>query len=98
MPERCYSDVQYEMTYQDRGYVIDEFGRKINVESPRESGLDNFVVAETRFEANIVCNLCMFGTAKVNAVGETKREALDSARNQVRQFLLNHCESGKNLI
>ncbi len=98
MPERCSADVQYVMTYQDRGYVMDEFGRRINIESPREFGWDNSVVAETRYEANIVCNLCEFGKAKVRAEGETKRKAFDITRDKVQQFLLNHCESGKNLV
>jgi hypothetical protein len=85
------------MTYQDRGYVIDEFGRRIDIESPSELGWDNFVVAETGYEANIICNLCEFGKAKAKARGETKRKAFDTVRDKVQQFLLNYCEYGKNL-
>lgn len=96
MPERCYADVEYKMVYQGSGYRLDEFGRRI--ETTRGGGIDSHdVVADTKFEARINCGVCTFRTAKVVAEGKTKRDALERVRGKVRRFLLNRCESGKNL-
>lgn len=96
MPERCFADIWYVKTHQTQEYTIDEFGRRMDLKS-YDGGLDNFAVGEIRYEADIVCNLCEFRKVKIQAEGKTKRDALERVRGKVRQFLLNRCESGKNL-